>query len=81
MEGKASGKALGGTVRDGPRAQQASKAGWNAAWGEEGVGEPVTRGCGKGFGKDPNLVVNSERPTCHMTVIQVPGSRQLSQPC
>lgn len=50
-EGKACAKALGRNVHDGPRAQWAGKAGRTAAWGEEKVGELVTGGWGKGFGR------------------------------
>lgn len=50
-EGKACAKALGRNMHDGPRAQWAGKAGRTAAWGEEKVGELVTGGWGKGFGR------------------------------
>lgn len=50
-EGKASAKALVRNVHDSPEAQQAGQAGLSAAWGEKKVGELVTRGCGKGFGR------------------------------
>lgn len=62
-EGEAGAKALRGNVPDGPRAQQAGKAGRSAAWGDAKVGEPVPRGWGESSGNDPDSAVNSGRRT------------------